>query len=319
MKIKSQSVISVVGPTATGKTSLALKIARGLVEHSKITGVDLISADSKQVYKGLEILTGADVPPGFQQSQATQAGYHFFAQDPLKLHGVSIIKPFDEWSVAHFRQFGQEIIGQAKKNNRAVIVVGGTGLYHRHLFSSDDRLDISPNIKLRAELADSTLEEMQQRLKALNNERFQQMNNSDRNNPRRLIRAIEITLAEKNQEPVETSWADVTEIRNQVIGVQDDLTIIEDRIAKRVADRFAGGAVQEVSALLGKFETQPNAPVFATLGFNEVADYLSRKTDAELCQQMWALHEFQYAKRQLTWWKNEAVNWVKAGERIEFA
>jgi len=281
--MKSQIAVSIIGPTAVGKTELALQLTKVPFLQKKFTGFDIISADSRQVYRGLEIISGADIPE--------ELDHH------VKLYGLSMIEPNQEWSLAHFRKFGQQIIHQSWSTHRLPIIVGGTGLYHHHLFSKDPLIDIQPDQEVRQKAALMTTEELQAWLKEINPTHFSQMNHSDQHNPRRLVRAIEIGLnGEKSEPPSDTNS------ENIIIGLTDSLANIQTRIEERVKYRFHHGAIQEVEHLLA-LDPPPTKPALSTTGVAEIVQYLQDQvSEAEIISH-WARRELQYAKRQLTWWK----------------
>ncbi len=388
-------VIAVVGPTATGKTNRALQIAQEKNASGEVTGVDLISVDSRQVYQGLEILTGADLPEGFEKRQMSvnlwakndsltavrtrssttrsnmrSSFERFFAKygdyfanhdDSMRLFGVSIIQPGDEWSVAHFQQYARAIMIESWSRKRLPILVGGTGLYHQQLFKQDDRLHAPPNNEVRKKAEQMAVGDLQKWLDEVNPERLAMMNESDRSNNRRLVRAIEISLVENamskesirsgdrkiaDERSEQQSWKMLTpilsgqhdeknvglkmedqacnddmhnrhyllgslvshdwnmewsKIKPETVFITADLDLIKEKIEKRVKERFENGAIDEVKWLLS-LNLFPTLPVMTTLGVPEISSYLKGEILAEECQKLWSLHEFQYAKRQLTWW-----------------
>jgi tRNA dimethylallyltransferase len=167
-----KKVLIICGPTATGKTTLAARLAK------KFKG-ELISADSRQVYKGMDIVTGKDKPQG------------------VIIHGLDLVKPDQEFSAAHFVKVASTLINQISKRKKLAIIVGGTGLYLDSLINPPQTLTIKPNWSLRKKLEQKSIHYLQQQLKKLNPSKWRQMNHSDRLNPRRLIRAIEV---EKSQQ-----------------------------------------------------------------------------------------------------------------------
>jgi len=333
--------ISIVGPTACGKTERALEVARQLVKEKQVPGVDIISADSRQVYKGLEILTGADVPEGFEAVLLRQAQHdsltaqydghasqydgnkpqsdlpHFTnSEGSIHIFGILMIEPTEEWSLAHFVNFARKILQESWANGRLPILVGGTGLYHKHLFSDDKTPQIPQNEDFRIEAQKKSVEELQQKLNGIDANRLELMNESDRENPRRLIRAIEVAIWQQKHRDSSLLQTGSTgspvvwsQVNNQVEFVSAPLETIKERIEERVQKRFTSGAVQEVQNLL-KLNLPENSPVITTLGVLEIKQYLEGSLSDQECQKLWALHEFQYAKRQLTWWKKLSVNYV---------
>jgi tRNA dimethylallyltransferase len=303
-------IISIVGPTAVGKTSFALEAARLILQEKKYTGIDLISADSRQVYQGLEIISGADVPDDFISSQDKDLEFSFFQKDKIRLHGVSIVPPEQNWSVGHFQQLAFEVIALAKKQQRLVMIIGGTGLYHEQLLNTDPVLRIKPDEKIRKKAAKLSVEDLQIWLKKINPARFEKMNNSDRHNSRRLVRAIEVSLAS-----LESSQSQLSEQHQQVfVGLKQDLGFIEAKIKERVKKRLSQESIEEVKKLQ-KETSNWSLPVFSALGFKELASYLMEECSLDECSELWALHELQYARRQLTWWKNKKITWFELGNQ----
>lgn len=322
MKIdRLNNCISIVGPTATGKTERALEVAHQLINENKVAGVDIISADSRQVYRGLEVLTGADVPAGFMGSitpSLSKSGLPYFTNSEGSIHifGISMINPAEEWSLAHFVNFAREVMQWSWSNGRQPILVGGTGLYHKHLFSDDKTPQIPQDEDFRIEAQKKSVEELRQKLNKIDVNRLDQLNESDRENPRRLIRAIEVAIWQQKHRSSSLLQSGSTEspvvwskVDNQVEFVSAPLETIKERIEERVRRRFASGALQEVQNLL-KLNLPENSQVITTLGVPEIQQYLEGTLSAEECQKLWSLHEFQYAKRQLTWWKKLSVNYV---------
>jgi tRNA dimethylallyltransferase len=342
MSTQNQSqiqIISIVGPTATGKTDLALFLAEELLSWGNegkdsdisidianikpsISGINIISADSRQVYQGLEISTGADIPENFEavEPQKHQTNTYPYFTDPqhnINIHGVSIINPNQDWSLAHFVKMAQQIIQKGIEDNYLTIVVGGTSLYHSRLFDNNLDIKIKPNPKIRNKAEKMTLAELQNWLRKINPSKLSQMNQSDINNPRRLIRTIEIGLSPKNinNEKKEAQKFDFTDIQQLMIGLKINLKILEAKIKSRVKKRWEKGSEDEIQKAITRFP-QPDLPAMSATGVKEIADYLMHKTDQKKLLELWALHEYQYAKRQITWWKKyPQVEWFDATDK----
>jgi tRNA dimethylallyltransferase len=305
-------LISIVGTTATGKTNLALLLANKLLKQAGIKGVALISADSRQVYRGLEVLTGADVPSTFKP-QSPQAGYRFFKhkQQPITLHGVSIIYPDQDWSVAHFREMTIALIKTAWENSWLPIVVGGTGLYHSQLFNNDPTLYIRPNQDIRQQATDMPVTELQAWLKKIDPNKIKNLNLSDRQNPRRLVRAIEVAVS--LQQPTERVKHRLQFEQPKFyyqIGLRLPVKQLKPKIQQRVKQRFMLGAVKEVKNLLA-LDLPANSPPMTATGVKPIQDYLHHKITAQKTIEAWTQQEIQYAKQQLTWWqKHQPSRWL---------
>ncbi len=289
-----------------GKTSFALGLSEEIFKNKDYSGVDLISADSRQVYRGLEIISGADIPAEFKLNKSEKFTYPFYSKNKINLHGVSIVTPDEEWSVAHFQDLALEVIELAQQENRLVIVIGGTGLYHDQLLNFDTSLRVKPNDDVRQKAEKMELKDLQNWAKEANPARLAEMNNSDINNPRRLIRVIEIGLNQAGENNNSPSLS----LEQIYVGLTQDLIKIEEKIKQRVLERFSGQAIQEAEQLQKKHGDW-SLPAFSALGVGEVSQYLNGLFSKEECLSLWTLHELQYARRQLTWWKNRGVAWFE--------
>lgn len=319
------SIIFLVGPTATGKSSLAFQLAEKVNAH-------ILSADSRQVYKGLEITSGADVPATFSPTPRHPEPGHrpslsgsdllqtYFEstdnQKSTKLFGVSLLNPTEEWSISQFREYALSIIELCKIEKKNLIVVGGSGLYLQSLLIDDPKLNIPPNNDLRQELAALSLTELQEKLSQINHQHFTKLNNSDLNNPRRLIRAIEMFSSPRRDaiNGVSTKKS-IHALEQHWFGLEIDNEILQQRINQRVVERTQLGALTEVEKLLNqqvetRFITSP-PPVFTTTGVKEIRAFLNNQIEKEELVDLWTLREFKYAKRQKTWFKKRSqIEWI---------
>ena len=301
-------VLSIVGPTATGKTAFALQVAKNFSRH--FSRIDIISADSRQIYAGMEIGTGVDIPPNF----AHQIDGTFRAQKVL-LHGLAFVKPTAEWSVAHFRRFARGVIEKSWAEGGLPIVVGGTGLYQDFFAVTDERLDVPPDSRVRLRAAQMSLHALQQWVKKTAPQKWSTMNVSDRANPRRLVRAIELTQA-PTQAFSESSPAPV--VNQLTIGLTDTRDNLATRIVERVQERFSHGMIEEVQQLIADYSPEDwQKPAFSATGYQEVRDFLEEKLTEAQALELWTRRETQYAKRQLTWWKkaHDSVQWFPVSEK----
>lgn len=298
-------VISVVGATATGKTAFALKLAATLLDAKKHEKIHLLSADSRQVYQGLENLTGADLPTDFQVRSDREFSYPFFSNkaNNIFIHGVSIIETNEEWSVAHFKKLFENIRLNFQDTD-CLIVVGGTGLYQQQLLHQAETVAIPQDKELRQRLEQFDLNQLKDELQKINHKKYLQMNNSDINNSRRLIRAIEVTLFEKHQPKKQIEFKQnckITKIEPQIYYLQLSEKERQQKIKERVKQRFDLAKAEVAKQLATKQNF--NLPAFSSTGFQELRKFLSGEIDYQTCLQLWQTAEIQYAKRQDTWWK----------------
>lgn len=266
-------LLIVCGPTATGKTKVAVALAK------KFNG-ELVSADSRQVYKGLDALTGKDRSKDI----------------PIWLYDV--IDVGQSFSVAQFTFLAHRAIDDIHKRKKIPIVVGGTGLYISSLISTINTLRIPPNVKLREKLSSLSLDILQNQLQQSDMYRWLRMNQSDQKNPRRLIRAIEIAKSEI------ITYQEEQRFDALCIGLTIPLFTLKERIFQRVKTRW-DSALSEVRVNL---PTQTG--LLHILGIDPLLAFLRGEVSKEKALQQWATAEFQYAKRQMTWFKKQKnITW----------
>lgn len=279
-------LISIVGQTATGKSLFAVQLAK------KING-EIISADSRQIYKGLDLLSGKVIKK--------------------EMHGVphhmlSVVTPRSTFSVAQYQKKAYKIINEIIKRGKVPILVGGTGLYIDSVTLGKVLPEVPPNKKLREKLAQYSSTKLFETLKKLDPIRAETI---DKDNPVRLIRAIEIVKA-LGVVPVAT-----TQPKYEVLSI--GLTLPEEKlknnIIKRIEDRIKKGMLQEARKLHTSGITYKRMNELG-LECRYAGLYLQNKIAkkefvSELTKATW-----QYAKRQKTWFKrNPDTLWIHPQER----
>lgn len=301
-----KKVLTVLGPTASGKTGLALTLA-------KVFNGELISVDSRQVYKEMNIGTGKDLPAGavFYPVPALNrfgdkfsVGYYLLNGTKVWLYDV--ISPDKILTATDFSALAEIVTKDILKRRKLPIFVGGTGFYFKALFSNFSIAGISPDWDLRKKLEKESLVALQNKLSEINPERFMAMNADDRKNPRRLIRAIEISLFKKNRsDPEERFLPAVSQIS---IGLTPTNDLLYSNISKRIDGMLKGGLVKEVSALSEKYGW--DAPGLSAIGYRQFKSSLSNETSFSECEELVKSETRAYAKRQMTWFKKDkAINW----------
>lgn len=270
-------LLCIVGPTGTGKTKRA-------VEESLKQPSILVSADSRQVYRGMDIVTGKDHPKG------------------MTIYGIDIVDPDEDCSVSVWHDAVMPHIQQAWQEGKQVIVVGGTGLYVKALTGGIATMQIPINQPLRDELTTLSLETLQSKLSALDPTKYASMNHSDQNNPRRLIRAIEIAhtpnLPSTIRHPPST----------QIIGLRYyHNSNYSSNIRMRVLARLKAGAVEETKSLIEKYDK--NLQSMSAIGYKSIIDFIEGKINQDELVEHWVSDELAYAKRQLTWFRKQPIIW----------
>ncbi|MFZ2199346.1 MAG: tRNA (adenosine(37)-N6)-dimethylallyltransferase MiaA [Microgenomates group bacterium] len=271
-------LVCIVGPTATGKTAKAIELSK---EKPSI----IISADSRQVYRGMDIVTGKDHPHG------------------VSIYGIDIVEPDQPISVAVWYDSVMPHINQAWADDKQVILVGGTGLYVKALTNGIETMGVEIDQSLRDGLAPLSITELQARLKALDLPKFESMNASDSFNPRRLIRAIEISLSR-----VELQRTDLCKITSKMIGLKyfDDSNH-RSKIRDRVSARIASGAIDETKSLLERYPQSLQS--MSAIGYKSIVKYLKGEYSKDQMIDTWLGDEMAYVKRQMTWFRKQPVIW----------
>ena len=283
-----KKVLIIVGPTASGKTALALRLAEASAKAGKFTSI--ISADSRQVYRGLDVLTGKDIPP-------EKASLHLF--------GLDLIDPDQIMNAGQYSAYARAILAKEIKAGRQVIVVGGTGFYLKALTQPAALAGVGPDEKLRQELNRLPVRELQHRLKEIDAKRLAAMNQSDVANPRRLIRAIEVALSPVNQ-PQKPHLGGVIDF--YWLGLRLPLAVLRERITARVEARL-DAAVTEVQDLAAAYPDR-SLPIYTSLGVRPILRFLDGEISRAQARQLWTTEEVRYAKRQLTWFaKQPSIIW----------
>lgn len=295
--MKKPTLICVVGPTAIGKTSLGIRLAQEF-------GADVISADSRQIYKGMAIGTAA--PTAEEQAQAR---HHF----------VGNLNPDQLYSAGDFENDVVKFLGGYFKDHDVAVMVGGSGLYVKGVIEGFDNLpaDLMIRKKLNARLESEGLENLQEELKKLDPLHFEKMDNQ---NPQRVVRALEVCLTSGN--PMSSFHSDKQDKRgfNVVqIGLEAHREIINERIAKRTHIMIDQGWLEETKALIPyRAENSLN-----TVGYKELFAHLDGDMTLDQVQERIAISTRQFAKRQMTWFKKDSsIKWFDfqdTDSAIEFA
>lgn len=233
-------MLVVYGPTATGKTDLAIRLAK------KFNG-EIISADSRQVYKGLDIGTGK---VSFSSNVERHNGY--WIVDDVRINGFDLVSPPNQFTVANFLKFTQTTINRIIVAGKTPIIVGGTGFYIKALLDGLESIGIPKDPKLRSQLEKLPRNKLYQKLLAVDEKRARSMNESDRKNPRRLIRAIEIATSREKlgtKKSYNASYPLQT-TNYQLIGLSASNDYLYNKVDKWLEERLEAGMIKEVEHLI---------------------------------------------------------------------
>lgn len=280
----------IFGPTASGKSARALAMA-------KEKGADILSFDSRQIYKGMSIASGQDVPDGYVQIGDGSFQLPQDASAP-RLFGLNLVEPDQEYSVRHFYEYARKIISDHRADDKPLVIVGGSWPYAQVMIDPPATLLLEVDRKLRQRLASLPVEQLQKELRVSDPARFVSMNESDRKNPRRLIRAIESGRQSIGPLPPPLLTNREYSLSLHSLGVVQ----LEENIKKRIDDRIAQGVLEETRSLIRRFPDW-SLPAFSATGYVYVRQHLEGKISLEETKRLWFFQERQYAKRQLTWLK----------------
>lgn len=272
-----RKVLVICGPTATGKTALGVRLA-------KTFNGEIISADSRQVYKGMNALTGkGDVDV------------------KVKVWLQDVVGSEEDFSIAKWREMFWESANKIWNENKLPTVVGLTGFYLHALTNEMETIDIPPNVELRKRLEGKTAEELGELLKTKDPGRFNSMNSSDQLNPRRLVRAIEVA-----NQPKPTASSQSADFL--FVGLNAPTEILDKRINKNIDERVEG-AIEETKELLSK-NISPSKPALQTHSFENLTRYVRGEITLDDAITKWKIGEHQDARKQYTRLKKEKrINW----------
>lgn len=282
MSHKNNRVIAVVGATASGKSAYAVKLAK------EVDG-EIISADSRLVYKGMNIGTAK---PTFEEMQEIP---HYM---------INIVEPEFNYSAGLYAKQAKEFIKDIISRGKTPIIAGGTGLYFRILLENYDLPDVEPDYKLREDLSKLPYEDLYNILYDLDKSA---LDGVEKNDKKKLIRYIEIVKLTGLPLHKARGIKD-NEFEVEWIGLNFPREELYARINRRVDLMIELGLIDETKYLLEKHGRIPN--ITDTIGYKEMIAYLDGEMSLEDAKDKLKQNTRNYAKRQLTWFrKNEKINW----------
>lgn len=291
-KENKNTVIAIVGPTASGKSALAVEVAKYLES-------EIISADSRQIFKEFNIATAK---PSIEEMQGIR---HYLIDE---------IEPVEEFTVADFADRASKIMNNLFEQDKIPVVVGGTGLYFRILLENYDMPRVAPNKELREELhkveKEQGVEVLYKMLQDLDPVLADKMHP---NNTVKIIRALEVcktlnmpmSQAQKKKEPLyDVKWFGLGHMNGE------DRQYLYDRTDKRVDIMLEQGLEKEAKTLFEKYGKISS--LMNTIGYQEFIEYFEGSLSYEEAVEKIKQNTRRYAKRQLTWFrKNSDIEWLE--------
>lgn len=294
-------LLVILGSTSTGKTDVALSLAK------KFNG-ELISCDSRQVYMGLDLGTGK-LPGGDlrfkNKNLRIKVEKGFWEIDGIKIWMYDVAAPKKQYTVYDYIKDATAAIEKIQNKGKLPIIVGGTGLYLKGLLYGFSNLGIPLNKKLRKELEKLSLEDLQKKLQEVSIKKWNLMNSSDRQNPRRLIRAVELGVAQPKKVKIQDSRFKNFDILK--IGLTVSREALYERIDERVEERIKMGMIKEAEGL---HKNGLSLKRMRRLGleYGVLADLIEGKINQDQLVKTLQGKIHSYARRQMTWFKNPLVN-----------
>lgn len=290
------NLITVLGPTATGKTAVAAHLA------AKING-EIISGDSRQVYRGMDIGTGKDY------------GDYFVDGIEIPSHLLDIENPGKHYNVYRFQNDFAEVFHDIHHRGKFPVLCGGSGLYLESVLKDYKLIHVPPNPQLRKELEGKSLDELVEILKSLKPKLH---NKTDIETERRAIRAIEIEMFARENPEKETALPEVISLN---IGIAVDRETRRERISRRLKQRLEEGMLDEVQNLL-KSGLTPKQLIYYGLEYKYLTLHLTGELSRQEMFEKLEIAIHQFAKRQMTWFRGmekrgTKIYWIDANLPME--
>ena len=302
-KNQKPKLIVILGPTASGKTGMAIKLAK------KFNG-EIVNADSRQIYREMDIGTNK-IDIGNWKLEIGKNNIQYPISN-IPIHLIDIINPNQKFSLSQYKKLAINKIREIQTRNKTPFLVGGTGLY---ISSVVDNLEIPkapPNNKIREKLEKLNSEELFKKLKKID---LKSAEIIGENNKRKLIRALEVYKI--TGKPFSAQQAKGEPLfKTLQIGIRIDREKLYKKIDQRVDKMIKIGLIEEVKKLAEKYSFA--LPAMSGIGYQEISLYLQNKTTLEEATQRMKFRTHQYARRQMTWFRrDERIEWVENYEKAE--
>lgn len=302
-----QTMITILGPTASGKTSLATALAAALPHTAAGVEAEIISADSRQVYRRMDIGTGKDL-----------ADYVVDGKQ-IPFHLIDICEPGTKYNLFQYQQDFTDAYKDICGRGRLPILCGGTGLYIESVLKGYSLSPVPQNPVLRKALEGKSLEELTQTLQQLKEKTGSNMHNrSDVDTAQRAIRAIEIETYNLEHPVPERN---IPAVPSVIFGVNIDRDMRREKISRRLKQRLEEGMVDEIKGLLDS-GIPPEDLIYYGLEYKFVTEYVTGKTSYDEMFRSLEIAIHQFAKRQMTWFRGMerrgfVIHWIDAALPME--
>jgi tRNA dimethylallyltransferase len=299
----NNKIIAIVGTTASGKTKLAVQLAYNF-------NGEIVSADSRQVYRGMDIGTGKDLNEYKIKIRSKNI--------KIKYHLIDIVSPKTEFNLAKYQKLAYKTIDDILERGKLPIIVGGTGLYVQAIIDGFNLLVGTPDKKNRNELEKKSVDELNKILLNINPGFAKKLNNSEQNNRRRLIRYIEILKDGLKKKVVDKN----KKYDALIIGLTLPKEELHKRIFKRLKERLEKENMIEEVKKLRKQGISWKRLISFGLEYKYVSLYLQKKISYEEMEEKLFIAIRQFAKRQMTWlhrWEKQGkvINWTRDIKEIK--
>lgn len=293
IKKELPKLIVILGPTASGKTELAVKAAR------KFNG-EIINADSRQIYIGMNI--GTAKPAIIKKTKPK----NFITYKKITHHLIDIVKPSQIFTLSQYQKSAKKAIDEIHSRGKTPFLVGGTGLYIQSVVDNLKIPEVPPDEKVRKQLERLTNKQLLNKLKKNDLKTF---NSIDKNNRRRIIRALEVCFLTK--QPFSKLKRKGKPLFNILqIGINLPKDKLDQKIKKRTDAMIEAGLVKEVKRLNKKYPA--TLPAMSGIGYKEIISYLKKNISLEEAVELIKKNTRNYAKKQATWFKkDQRIKWIK--------
>lgn len=298
--MQNQKMITILGPTASGKTSVAAALALR-------TGGEIISADSRQVYRRMDIGTGKDL------ADYTIGDVH------IPYHLIDIAEPGTKYNLFQYQQDFHTAYNDIRSRGKLPILCGGTGLYIEAVLGGYSLSPVPQNQKLRESLEGKSLDQLTQMLVQLKQKNGSNMHNrTDVDTAQRAIRAIEIETYNLEHPTPERQMPPVDSL---VIGINIDRELRREKITRRLKARLDEGMCDEIRSLIDG-GVNPDDLIYYGLEYKFVTEYVVGKTSYEEMFRQLEIAIHQFAKRQMTWFRGMerrgyTIHWIDAAQSMD--